>query len=132
MKIGNRIFGFALLLLPALLVSPVAHAKICKTGDQAEVLWKGKWFPATVLNEKDNKCYIHYTNYNDSWNEWVGSNRIRVFKDRSYNVGARVTVFWKDKWYPARVLNKRGDKLYIHYDGYGKNWDEWVGPDRYR
>jgi len=132
MKLAKITIGGALLVLTAWLVPIAAEAKVCNAGDQAEVLWKGKWYPATVLNEKDNKCYIHYTNYNDSWNEWVNASRIRVFKNRSYKVGSRVTVLWNGKWFPARVINKRDDKLYVHYDGYGKNWDEWVGPDRYR
>lgn len=45
-------------------------------------------------------------------------------------VGSRADVLWQGKWYPAAVKKARGDQAYIHYDGYGDNWDEWVGPDR--
>jgi hypothetical protein len=44
--------------------------------------------------------------------------------------GDRAEVLWKGTWYPAHVLKGKGSECYIHYDGYGSNWDEWVGPDR--
>jgi hypothetical protein len=44
--------------------------------------------------------------------------------------GDKAQVLWKGTWYPAAVLKAKGTECYIHYDGYGSNWDEWVGPDR--
>jgi hypothetical protein len=44
--------------------------------------------------------------------------------------GDKAEVLWKGTWYPAMVLKAKSDQCYIHYDGYGSNWDEWVGPDR--
>jgi Ca-activated chloride channel family protein len=41
-------------------------------------------------------------------------------------------VLWKDKWYPATVLKRDGERAFIHYDSYESSWDEWVGPDRIR
>ena len=46
--------------------------------------------------------------------------------------GDSAEVLWKSSWYPAHVVKSKGEQCYIHYDGYGSNWDEWVGPDRYR
>ena len=45
-------------------------------------------------------------------------------------VGEKLQVNWKGSWYPAKVQKVKGDECFIHYDGYGKSWDEWVGPDR--
>jgi len=45
-------------------------------------------------------------------------------------VGNKAEVLWKGTWYPATVKKVKGDQCYIHYAGYGNNWDEWVGPDR--
>ncbi len=45
-------------------------------------------------------------------------------------VGDKADVLWKGTWYPATVKKVKGDECYIHYTGYGNNWDEWVGPDR--
>lgn len=47
-------------------------------------------------------------------------------------VGDRAEVEWKGKWYPAQVtkVNKDGTQCFIRYDGYGSDWDEWVGKNR--
>ncbi len=45
-------------------------------------------------------------------------------------VGEKTKVEWKGSWYPATVLKVNGDQCFIHYDGYGDSWDEWVGPSR--
>jgi hypothetical protein len=44
--------------------------------------------------------------------------------------GDKAQVLWKGTWYPATVKKAKGDQCFIHYTGYGNNWDEWVGPDR--
>jgi len=41
-------------------------------------------------------------------------------------------VEWHGTWFPAEVLRRDGTRSFIHYTGYGANWDEWVGPDRIR
>lgn len=46
-------------------------------GTKVEVLWKKKWYPATVLEAKDGVHLIHYTDYESKWDEWVPSRRIR-------------------------------------------------------
>lgn len=45
-------------------------------------------------------------------------------------VGEKADVLWKGTWYPATVKKAKGDQCFIHYTGYGNDWDEWVGPDR--
>jgi hypothetical protein len=117
-----------------------AEAAICSAGDKVQVLWKGTWYPATVLQAKGDQCFIHYDGYDSSWDEWVGSDRIRVTSSKSsapsggssLSEGDPVKVLWKGAWYPAHVLRVKGDRLYIHYDGYDSSWDEWVGRDRYK
>ncbi|MEW6161423.1 MAG: Tudor-knot domain-containing protein [Verrucomicrobiota bacterium] len=39
-------------------------------------------------------------------------------------------VHWGSRWWPAEVLRTAGDRHLIRYNGYGADWDEWVGPDR--
>jgi len=43
-----------------------------------------------------------------------------------------VMVEWHGHWYAAEVLRRSGGQHFIHYTGYGANWDEWVGPSRIR
>ena len=47
------------------------------TGTKVEVLWKKRWYPARVLQEKEGVHLIHYTEYDSKWDEWVPSRRIR-------------------------------------------------------
>ncbi len=43
-----------------------------------EVKWKGRWYPAIVLDEPMPRRYqIHYLGYDSSWDEVVGEKRIR-------------------------------------------------------
>ena len=44
----------------------------------------------------------------------------------------KVDVLWHGKWWPASALQSAKGKTLIHYDGYGAEWDEWVGADRLR
>jgi len=54
-------------------IKPVQYA----IGTGVEVLWKKKWYPATILRVKDGIHLIHYTHYEAKWDEWVPSKRIR-------------------------------------------------------
>lgn len=46
-------------------------------GDATMVLWKGKWYPATVIQVGRERVKIHYDGYDNSWDEWVDGSRIR-------------------------------------------------------
>lgn len=48
-----------------------------KAGDVVTVEWHGRWWPATVIEVKPNSWKIHYDGYADSWDEWVGPERIK-------------------------------------------------------
>jgi hypothetical protein len=51
----------------------------CPSGPpgRVEVEWHGTWWAAEVLQRAGNRSYIHYTGWDDSWNEWVTPERIR-------------------------------------------------------
>jgi Ca-activated chloride channel family protein len=76
-------------------VSPVhgrdAHAT------EYEVLWKDRWYPASVLKRDGGRAFIHYDGYEASWDEWVGPDRIRV-KNAPPQAGDRpyVVIFLTD------------------------------------
>jgi hypothetical protein len=46
-------------------------------GDPVQVLWKGAWYDAHILKSKGAQSFIHYDGYDNSWDEWVGPERIR-------------------------------------------------------
>ena len=47
-------------------------------GQKVEVLWKGKYYPAVILDVKDDGYLIHYDGFSSSWDETVKRDRIRV------------------------------------------------------
>lgn len=55
------------------------HQKIKSLRDDAwEVEWGGTWWPAEILQLGDGKTLIHYTGWDDAWDEWVTPERIRT------------------------------------------------------
>ncbi len=55
-------------------IKPTQYA----AGSEVEVVWKKRWYPATVLQAKAGIHLIHYTDYEAKWDEWVPSKRIRI------------------------------------------------------
>lgn len=53
-------------------------------------------------------------------------------KDATYRAGEVVDVEWKGKWYEGKILEAKEGRYKIHYVGWDKKWDEWVGADRLR
>jgi hypothetical protein len=48
-------------------------------------------------------------------------------QDADYKDGDSIEIFWGGKWWPG-VVRKTGDdrkKWFVHFDGYGDNWDMW-------
>ena len=106
-----------LLLLLFFLASPHA-AEAIGVGDQAKVSWKGKWYSAVIRSVSGTRFFIHYSGYDNSWDEWVTLKRVRI------------QVKWKGKWYKAKALKSAKGQVLIHYTGYDSSWDEWGTLDR--
>ena len=49
------------------------------------------------------------------------------FQNRKFEVGmwldVRDTI---DQWLEAQITNMREDSIFVHYNGWGARWDEWV------
>lgn len=43
-----------------------------------------------------------------------------------------VEVEWRGSWWPAVLLEQRGARWLVHYEGYSSDWDELVSVDRIR
>jgi hypothetical protein len=61
----------------ALPVNPVAMQPKA-VQNRVEVNWNGTWWAAEVVKTDGNRSYIHYIGWANSWDEWVGADRIRV------------------------------------------------------
>ena len=61
-------------------VRPYAPKQFPK-GAKVQVEWKGKWWPATVLDGRLGIHYTHYDGHSEVWDEWVSPKRIRPRDD---------------------------------------------------
>jgi hypothetical protein len=115
-------------------LSKPAQRRSPRQGERVEVEWNGKWYRGVITSTSADQCRIHYVDYSDSWDEWVGPNRLRPFEPRHLNQGTAIEVRWATdkKWYPAKVLRSWYGLTYIHYEGFTNEWDEWVNFDSIR
>ena len=86
-----------------------------------EVEWSGQWYKAKSIAADGERRKVHYTNYSDSWDEWVGPDRMRPYRPTHFDEGTKVQVQWETdrKWYPATVLKA----------WYGMGWAEGSTSD---
>ncbi len=101
-----------------------------KVRDYCEVEWKKQWYRAQVIDGREGESRIHYLGWEDKYDEWVPAARMRKPQGIAASGGDKVSVEWKKKWYPATVMKVEGDFAFIHYDGFGNEWDEWVTSKR--
>lgn len=98
--------------------------------EYCEVEWNKQWFRAQVIDGREGEWKVHYLGYEDTDDEWVAAKRIRKPTGIGVAGGDAVKVEWKKKWWPAKVMKVEGDFAYVHYDGFGEEWDEWVTGKR--
>ena len=63
---------------------------------------------------------------------WIQRDQPRPATSLDAKEGDKVEIEWGARWWPGVVKQVRGDAAYVHYDGYGPEWDEWVTPPRVR
>ncbi|HYG49372.1 MAG TPA: hypothetical protein VD905_00640 [Flavobacteriales bacterium] len=54
----------------------------------------------------------------------------QIILAQTYKVGDAVSIEWKGKWYPGKILEVQKDGYKISYDGYGADWNETVTSGR--
>lgn len=116
---------------PRMKLAAAEGPRLPRAGERLEVQWKKDWYRAQVVDSRGEQLKIHYVGYADSWDEWVGPERIRPYRPHSPAAGQRVDVKWDGdhKWYPATVVRSWYGLSLVHYDGYTREWDEWVNRD---
>lgn len=57
--------------------TPYSSIGQVSVNDRVHILWGGSWYPGTVLQRQRDQVKIHYDNHTDSWDEFVGVDRLR-------------------------------------------------------
>lgn len=95
-----------------------------------------RWSLARVVKREGARTRIRWMQI--GWDtaasdEWKTADQVRPLPTPpTYPRGTRVEVEWRRKYWPAVVLKAQDGVHRIHYEGYGPEWDEWVGPRRIR
>jgi hypothetical protein len=100
-----------------------------RVGDRIAVLWEGTPIQARVIRTDGDFHKISYAGWGPEWDEWALSERIVPAPAAPLRTAM---VEWGGQWWPAVVLREENGKYRIHYAGYDKSWDEWVGKARIR
>jgi hypothetical protein len=115
-------------------VAPEQRAKRVEgpwqVGDYAEVDWRGSWWRAQILDAEKERVRVHYLGWPDRWDEWAPLARVRAPQPIDVKPAQLVEIEWKGRWWPGTILRVREDFAFIHYDGFGAEWDEWVTNTR--
>lgn len=104
-----------------------------KVNDKIQIEHNGSWYDGTVLkvNAEEGKYFVSYDGWSDSWNEWVGADRIKSAGKEApktvltkFVVGDRVEVEYGMVPEPARIISVGENKYEIEYDNksFGKKW----------
>ncbi len=115
-------------------------------GTNVMIQKQGQWLPGTIVQPLGaGRFLVHYTGFEDKWNEPVGAEQIRALPPgmmppaaspgvpRDYKAGEKVLVTAQSRTLLAEIVQQVGqDSWRVHYDGYGPEIAENVGPDRIR
>ncbi len=117
---------------PLTVIGKAQTAASLRVGERVEAYSLDRWYRGFIVDAKTGSNKVHFYGFETSDDEWVTDKMIRTPEVVQFAKGASVEVEWKKTWYPAKVLDFKGGSHYITYDGYGKEWDEWVSSSRIR
>lgn len=89
-----------------------------------------KWYRAEVIRSTPDGPEVSYADY-DEPEVVADATRIRPYQPTAYEKGTRIKVKWSDgKVYPAIVKESWYGLHFVHYVGYGDDYDDWVSPSQ--
>jgi hypothetical protein len=92
--------------------------------DIAMVKWGQEWYFARIEDTDGDEYYVSYPFYGESWNEWVGPDRIVILEGCGMAESGGT-------WWFVGVLNINNGSYDIRYDRYNDSWDETVTSSRF-
>lgn len=119
------------ILLAFFLATPSMAQKV---NDAVEIQSSGSWYPGKILKVDGEKFFVTYDGWDESWNEWVGKDRLRGFKTAAapasaapltkFKVGDKVEAEYGMVWEPATVIEVGENKYHIQFDKktFGTKW----------
>lgn len=118
-------------ILPALLSLITLTTQAQKVGDKVQIESTGSWYPGKVLEVKDGQFFVAYDGWSETFNEWVGPERIKTGATEDapsaltkFKVGDKVEVEYGMVPEPATIMEVGENKYHIKYDNslFGDKW----------
>jgi len=133
--------GFLALVLASITIADGAPPGGYRAGDKVEILFGGKWYPGTVLEAGEGKWKVHYDGYADSWDTWLGADKLRPAGGggaepappgggAELETGEMAEASWNNSWYEVKILAIDGNRVQVRW------WEtaqvEWIERERIR
>jgi hypothetical protein len=67
-----------LLFILTFIISSWTIAQTYSANQSVLISWKGEWYPGKIIELKDDGYLISYDNFESSWNEVVGTDRLKT------------------------------------------------------
>ncbi|WP_435356434.1 Tudor-knot domain-containing protein [Emticicia sp. SJ17W-69] len=113
--------------------SNISLKKNQRIGERVMVDYGGEDYMGFIEGaDANNKFNVRFYSYTNNETDWVEAARLKSFScAKDLPIGTKVQALSgvDKKWYPAKVIQKFSCLHYIHYDGYGSEWDEWISPE---
>lgn len=119
-----------ILLVVILSIFSFAAAQAQKVGDKIQIEHSGSWYDGKILKVEGDKYYVTYDGWSDSWDEWVGIDRIKNYSTdekknlTKYKVGDKVEVEYGMIPEPGTIIEVGENKYHVKFDNslYGSKW----------
>lgn len=114
-----------------------------KVGDVAEGLeTDGKWYKVDILKVEPGKYFIHWQGFDKRYDRWIEVNKVRAIGQASgsgnsgggkFKVGDVAEGLETDgKWYKVDILKAEEGRYFIHWQGFGTQYDRWIEATKIR
>ncbi len=97
--------------------------------------YDGVWYGAQILERGTGKSKVRYLGWNSASKRGPFGFPDGDVSDESLDVPGGyppVEVKWNGTWYPATIVERRGERFQVHYVGYPESDDEAVPLNRIR
>ena len=113
-----------------LIISKTTSLPKSTVGARLEIQSDGQWYRGYVTDVDEQRIRVHYFGFPKSDDEWVDSTRTRKLNSRTIPEGSKVKVLSSGEWYDASVIGVRLGLHHVKFDGWEREWNEWVPIDR--
>lgn len=82
--------------------------------DEIVVEQNGGWWTVTAVQKRDDRTLVHFSGWDNSWNEWVANDKLRYLSQpATLKAEQDVLVKWAGTWLLGVVVEVQGDRAQL-------------------